>query len=256
MQTLQNKVAIVTGASSGIGRATALLFAGEGARVVLGARRRSELEQVVEEIETLGGEAIAVVGDVQDEEHARALVETAVDHFGGLDIAFNNAGIMGRMVPTSELSREDWDSVLGTNLTGAFLGARQQVPAIMERGGGSLIFTSSFVGHTVGMPGLAAYASSKAGIIGLAKTLAAEHGDKGLRANAILPGGADTPANMVNAPETTSEVRDFVEGLHALRRIASPEEIAHAALYLASDASSFMSGTAMLVDGGLSINRT
>ncbi|MDT8895871.1 SDR family oxidoreductase [Halomonas sp. I1] len=256
MQSLQQKVAIVTGASSGIGRAAARLFASEGARVVLGARRRPELDRVVADIEAAGGEAIAVAGDVQDEAHAKALVDTAVGRFGGLDIAFNNAGTMGRMASTSELSREDWTQVIDTNLTGAFLGARHQVPALLERGGGSLIFTSSFVGYTVGIPGVAAYAASKAGLIGLAKTLAVEHGAQGLRANAILPGGADTPMNMVNAPDATQEVRDFVEGLHALKRIASPEEIARAALYLASDASSFVSGSAMLVDGGLSVSRT
>ncbi|MGQ0333172.1 SDR family oxidoreductase [Halomonas elongata] len=256
MQTLQQKVAIVTGASSGIGRATALLFASEGAKVVLGARRQSELDGVVEEIEALGGEAIAVVGDVREEAHAKALVNAAIGRFGGLDIAFNNAGTIGRMAPTSELTRDDWTQVIETNLTGAFLGARHQVPALLERGGGTLIFTSSFVGYTASIPGLSAYAASKAGLIGLAKTLAVEHGAQGLRANAILPGGADTPANMVNAPDATQEVRDFVEGLHALKRIASPEEIARAVLFLASEASSFVSGSAMLVDGGLSINRT
>ena len=127
---------------------------------------------------------------------------------------------------------------------------------MIERGGGSLIFTSSFVGYTVGMPGMAAYAASKAGQIGLVKVLAAELGAKGIRANAVLPGGTDTPASMTNAPGATPEVLTFVEGLHALKRMATPEEIARSVLYLASDASSFTTGTALLVDGGVSINRT
>lgn len=129
-------------------------------------------------------------------------------------------------------------------------------PAMMKRGGGSIIFTSSFVGYTVGMPNMSAYAASKAGQIGLVKALASELGAKGVRVNAILPGGTDTPANVANAPGAAPGVRTFVEGLHALKRMAAPEEIARTVLYLASDASSFMTGTALLVDGGVSINRT
>ena len=127
---------------------------------------------------------------------------------------------------------------------------------MLERGGGSLIFTSSFVGHTAGMPGMAAYAAAKAGLIGLTKALAAEYGPRGLRVNALLPGGTDTPANTANQPGAGPEVLAFVEGLHALKRMARPEEIAQSALYLASDASSFTTGAALLADGGVSINRT
>jgi len=256
MTALADKVAIVTGASSGIGHATAKLFAREGAKVVLTARRQSELDALVAEIEDAGGEAVAVAGDVKDESLAKALVDTAIDRFGGLDVAFNNAGLVGEMRPVSEITLAQWREVLDTNLTGAFLGAKYQVPAMIERGGGSLIFTSSFVGYTVGMPGMVAYAASKAGLIGLAKGLAAELGVKGIRANAILPGGTDTPASMTNAPGAGPEVLAFVEGLHALKRMAAPDEIARSVLHLASDASSFITGAALLVDGGVSINRT
>ncbi len=189
------KVAIVTGASSGIGRATAKLFAEQGASVVLAARREKELELLAAEISGEGGRAQALAGDVRDEAYAKALVELAIGEFGGLDIAFNNAGIVGSMGPISELSVDDWRDTLDTNLTGAFLGAKYQIPAMIERGGGSLIFTSTFVGHTVGMPGMAAYAASKAGLIGLTQVLAAEYGPKGIRVNALLPGGTDTPAS-------------------------------------------------------------
>ena len=256
MNALENKVAIVTGASSGIGYATAMLFAREGAAVVVSARRQAERDALVARIEKAGGHAIAVRGDVRDETLAKALVDTAIERFSGLDIAFNNAGSTGEMAPTPELSLAGWRDTIDTNLTSAFLGARDQVPALIKRGGGSLLFTSSFVGYTVGMPDMAAYAAAKAGLIGLTQVLAAEWGAKGIRANAILPGGTDTPASITNAPGASKEILAFVEGLHALKRMARPEEIAQSALYLASDASRFVTGTAHLVDGGVSINRT
>lgn len=254
MSSLANKIAIITGASSGIGRAAAKLFAQEGAKVVLCARGKAELDAVAAEISASGGEAVAIAGDVKDEDIARALVETAKNRFGGLDIAFNNAGTTGEMAPVPEISVAGWRHTLDTNLTSAFLGARNQIPAMLERGGGSLIFTSTFVGHTVGFPGLGAYAAGKAGLIGLTQVIAAEFGAKGIRANALMPGGTDTP--MGRSVITTPEIRTFVEGMHALKRLASPEEIARSALYLASDASSFMTGATLLVDGGVSINRT
>jgi NAD(P)-dependent dehydrogenase (short-subunit alcohol dehydrogenase family) len=254
MTKLAGKTALVTGASSGIGEATARLFAREGARVVVTARRAGPLEALVAEIQRDGGEAVAVPGDIRDESLARTLVETAVGRFGGLDIAFNNAGAVGDHAPLPEITLAQWRETIDTNLTSAFLGAKYQVPAMVERGGGSLIFTSTFVGYTAGMPGVAPYAAGKAGLIGLTQALAVEFGPKGIRINALLPGGTDTP--MAQAMIGTPEGRQFVENMHALKRIAMPDEIAKSALYLASDASSFTTGTAMLVDGGVSINRT
>ncbi|MDQ1920360.1 SDR family oxidoreductase [Massilia pseudoviolaceinigra] len=254
MNQLSGKVAIVTGASSGIGYETARLFAREGAKVVVTARRQAELNVLVAEIERSGGEAIAVAGDIREEDTARALVEVAVGSFGGLDIAFNNAGTTGDSVPVADMSAEAWNAILGTNLTSAFLGAKYQIPAMLKRGGGSIIFTSTFVGHTVGFPGMGAYAASKAGLIGLMQVIAVEYGTKGIRANALLPGGTDTP--MGRAVANTPEARAFVEGLYALKRLARPQEIAQSALYLASDASSFTTGSSLIADGGVSINRT
>jgi len=254
MTTLMNKTAIVTGASSGIGYATAKLFAREGARVVVTARRADALERLVREIGEAGGTALAVAGDVREEAFARRLVETATGRFGGLDIAFNNAGTNGEMGPTPGLSLDGWNEALAVNLTAAFLGAKYQIPAMMERGGGSLIFTSTFVGHTAAFPGAASYAASKSGLIGLTQALAVEFGSQGIRVNALLPGGTDTP--MAEAWMPTSDARAFVEGLHALKRLARPDEIARAALFLASDASSFSTGAALLADGGVSVNRT
>ncbi|MDC8756353.1 SDR family oxidoreductase [Janthinobacterium fluminis] len=254
MHLLSNKVAIITGASSGIGYATAKLFAQEGARLVLVARRRAELDALVAELAAADAEAVALVGDVRDEVCAKAAVDTAVERFGGLDIAFNNAGTLGAMGATPGIALDAWRDTLDANLTSAFLGAKYQLPAMLARGRGAIVFTSTFVGYTVGMPNMAAYAASKAGIVGLTQSLAAEFGAAGIRVNAILPGGTDTP--MGRAVADSAEARAFVESLHALKRLATPEEIARSVLYLASDAASFTTGTALLVDGGVSISRT
>ncbi|EKF17741.1 SDR family oxidoreductase [Nitratireductor pacificus] len=252
MFSLTNKVAIVTGASAGIGRATAKLFAAHGARIIVTARGQAGLDSLVAEITDEDGEAIALAGDVRDAAHNKALVDLAEARFGGLDIAFNNAGAVGLMAPLDALEKQDWDLVMETNLGSAFLAAKHQIPAMRRRGQGSLIFTSSFVGYqTAGMPGMTAYAAAKAGLVGLTKALAADLGPEGIRVNALLPGGTDTQM----ATFETDEQRRFVEGLHALKRIARPEEIAQAALYLASEASSFTTGTALLADGGVSINK-
>jgi NAD(P)-dependent dehydrogenase (short-subunit alcohol dehydrogenase family) len=250
---LSGKVAIVTGASSGIGRATAALFAREGASVVIAARRGHVLEQVAAEIAAHDGVAVAVAGDVSDEEHHRALVATAIARFGGLDVAFNNAGTLGAMGATPDVPRSAWAHTLDVNLTAAFLGAKHQVPALLARGGGSLIFTSTFVGYASGFAGLAAYAASKAGVVGLTRALAAEFGAQGIRVNALLPGGTDTPMGRTVA--ATPEALNFVASLHAMKRLATPEEQAQAALFLASHASSFVTGHALFADGGVSIYR-
>jgi NAD(P)-dependent dehydrogenase (short-subunit alcohol dehydrogenase family) len=255
MKSLENKVAIVTGASSGIGMAAAKLFASEGASMIVVARRKNELDALVAHIAAAGGKAIAIAGDVRDEALAQRAVEAAVNHFGGLDIAFNNAGALGEMKPVHELSRSNWQGTLDVNLTSAFLGAKYQIPAMITRGGGSLIFTGTFVGYTAGLPNMAAYAASKAGLIGLTQVIAAEYGAKRIRANAILPGGTDTAMSFTNNPDAPPELLAYIENLHALKRMARPEEIARSALHLASDASSFITGTAMLVDGGVSITR-
>lgn len=253
MGRLDGKVAIITGASSGVGRAAALLFAEEGAKVALCARRGEALAALVGEIEAAGGRAVAHPGDVADPACAEGLVARAVEQFGGLDIAFNNAGVLGAGAPLSELSLEAWRSTLEVNLTAAFLGARAQIPAMRARGGGSIIFTGSFVGRTAALPNMTDYAASKGGLVGLAQALAVELGPEGIRVNALLPGGVDTPMGRSAAP--TPEAMAFVRGLHALKRTAAAEEIARAALFLASAEASFVTGSAMLVDGGVSVSR-
>lgn len=254
MHSLANKVAIVTGASSGIGHAAARLFAAEGAKVVIGARRQKELDELAATIAEAGGHVAVLAGDVRDEGFAQALVALAITEFGGLDVAFNNAGGLGPLAPTEDVALGDWEQALRLNLTSAFLAAKYQVPAMLRRDGGSIVFTSTFVGYTAGMPHMAAYAASKSGLVGLTQALAAELGARKVRVNALLPGGTDTPMGRVVA--NTEEMRDYVRGLHALKRIAEPDEIARSALYLVSDASSFTTGTALLVDGGVSISRS
>lgn len=254
MSILANKTAIVTGASSGIGFEAAKLFAKEGAKVVAVARRGEALERLVDEITAAGGVAVALAGDIKDEQCVRESVALAVSSFGGLDIAFNNAGSMGALGAVTDISLEGWHDTIDTNLTSAFLCARHQIPELLKRPGASLIFTSSFVGHSVGFPGMAAYAASKAGLVGLTRTLAAEYGGQGLRVNVLLPGGTDT--EMGRAAASTPEQKAFVESIHALKRMARPEEIAQSALYLASDASSFVTGTTLFVEGGVTITRT
>jgi NAD(P)-dependent dehydrogenase (short-subunit alcohol dehydrogenase family) len=219
---------------------------------MVAARRQKELDSLVTVIESRGGRACALAGDVCDEAFAKSLVASTVKQFGRLDIAFNNAGTLGALGPLPDMTLSAFNDVIAGNLTSAFLGAKYQLPAMSAQKGGSLIFTSSFVGYRAGMPAMAAYAASKAGLIGLTQALAVEYGAQSIRVNALLPGGTDTPMGqkVANTPESMT----FVRNLHALKRIASPEEIAQSALYLASDMSSFTTGSAMLVDGGVSVN--
>jgi len=254
MGRLADKVAIVTGASAGIGRATAKLFAAEGAQVVVGARRANELADLVKEIEAAGGKAVALAGDVRSEEYNKALVALAVKTYGRLDVAFNNAGVIGEAGPSTDVSEAGWNDAIAINLTGSFLGAKHQIAEMKKHGGGSVIFTSTFVGYSSSFPGMAAYAASKAGLIGLTQTLAAEFGPNNIRVNAVLPGAVET--EMYQAVNDSADKQSFITGLHALKRVGKPEELAKSVLYFASDDSSFVTGTAALIDGGLSITRT
>ncbi|WP_397474102.1 SDR family oxidoreductase [Pusillimonas sp.] len=250
---LESKTIIITGASSGIGAAAARLFASEGANVVLGARRAGELETLAETISQANGKAVFLAGNVRDEGYADALVDLATKEFGGLDGAFNNAGIVGEMQPVPDMTIGNWIDVISVNLTSAFLAAKAQIPAMKARGKGSIVFTSSFVGFSNGgMPGMGAYAASKAGLIGLVQSLASDHAVEGIRVNALLPGGTITPSGGEGNPAAL----EFIASLHPMKRMATPKEIAQAALFLLSDRSSFMTGSPMSVDGGISVRLT
>ncbi|MBU3001095.1 SDR family oxidoreductase [Roseovarius nubinhibens] len=246
---LRNKTILITGASSGIGAAAALLFASEGANVVLGARRGAELDRIAGQITQANGRAVCLAGDVTDETYLGDLVDLAQRQFGGLDGAFNNAGMMGEMGPVSEMDAENWHAVLATNLTSAFFAAKAQIPALAERGGGSIVFTGTFVGvSNGGLPGMAAYATSKAGLLGLVQSLASDHAAQNIRINTVLPGGTKT--GMAGDDPATHE---FIAGLHPMKRMAEPREIAQAALFLLSDRASFVTGAPVAVDGGMAV---
>lgn len=247
---LNGKTIIITGASSGIGAAAAKIFAAEGAKVVLGARRVELLEQITKDISANCGEAVFLAGDVEDSAYAADLVKLAESRFGGLDGAFNNAGVTGDMGPIPDMAESNWHKVIAVNLNSGFYAAKHQIPAMRKRGGGSIVFTSSFVGHTIGLPGMGAYAAAKAGLIGITQVLAAEHGHENIRVNALLPGGTMTPMAGDDA-----DFHEVVRGFHALKRMAEPSEIANAALFLLSDHASFVTGSAMIADGGNSISK-
>jgi NAD(P)-dependent dehydrogenase (short-subunit alcohol dehydrogenase family) len=250
---LKNKSIIVTGASSGIGAAAALLFAAEGANVVLGAPRSAEMETLAEQINQSNGRAVFLSGDAKDENYANALVDLAMKEFGGLDGAFNNAGIVGKMGPVADMRIGNWNDVISVNLTSAFLAAKAQIPILKKRGQGSIVFTSSFVGFSNGgMPGMGAYAASRAGLIGLVQSLASDHAADGVRINALLPGGTITPSGGEGDPAAL----DFIANLHPMKRMANAKEIAQAALFLLSDRSTFVTGSPMIVDGGMSVRLT
>ncbi|MBW8321553.1 MAG: SDR family oxidoreductase [Rhizobium sp.] len=212
--------------------------------MVLNARGIEALDQVVEDVRRAGGKAQAVPGDVALPETHEMLVDAAVSRFGRLDIAVNNAGAVGPIKPIADVTLPEWQDTLAANLTSAFLAARLQIPAMLERGSGALVFVSTFVGTSVGIPGMGAYAASKAGIMGLVKAITADYGSRNIRANALLPGGTDTPMAGDQAQ------KDWAAGLHALKRIAKPEEIAQAALFLAGPMGSFVAGSALYADGG------
>lgn len=241
---LEGKSAVVTGAGQGIGAAIARLFAGEGARLVLADLRSGPAGDMADEITAGGGEAMFVQADVTSDSDCKRMIDTAVDRYGSLDILVNNAGIAGKGTVT-EVTEEFWDRVMAVNLKSIFLASRHAVPHMERAGGGSIVCTASVAGMT-GEMGQVAYNTSKHGVIGLVRCMAYDHAEAGIRVNAVCPGAIDTPL----LSPLTAERLTRLEGLHMMRRLGRPEEIARAVLYLASDESSFTTGAAHVVDGG------
>jgi NAD(P)-dependent dehydrogenase (short-subunit alcohol dehydrogenase family) len=251
MGEFDGKVALVTGAASGIGRASARLFAEAGAQVVVADIDRPGADATAALITAAGGEALAVTVDVADGTSVKAMVDAGIERFGRLDIAHNNAGIMGAGADIIDMDDAVWQRGIDVMLTGVFLCMKHEIPHMIEQGGGVVVNTSSGAG-LIGFPGQANYVAAKHGVIGLTKSAALEYIGRGVRVNAICPGTARS--RMVDEwIDGSAEAEAEVAALHPIGRIAEPEEIARAALWLASDAASFVVGTALPVDGGYTV---
>ncbi len=247
-KTFSGKVALVTGGTSGIGKATAIAFARVGAKVVLSGRREKEGAQVVAEIKKLGGDAAFVRADVAKEADVKAMVDFTVDKYGRLDVAFNNAGVEW-MAPVDQANEAEYRRVFDINVWGVLNSMRHEIPVMLKNGGGAIVNTSSVLGH-VGMGQLSIYIASKHAVEGLTKALALEFAKQNIRINAVAP--AIIATEMVDRfAGKEGEMRDSLASLHPVGRIGVSEEIAAAVLYLCSDDAKFTIGTLLVVDGGL-----
>lgn len=246
MGTIKDKVAIITGASSGIGKATALLFAKEGAKVVVSDIDEKKGKEVVKEIIDKGGESIFIKADSSSAEDNKRLVEKTVEKFGALHIAVNNAGIGGPQANVGDYPIDGWEKVIAINLNGVFYGMRYQIPAMEKSNGGSIINMASILG-SVGFPTSAAYVAAKHGVVGLSKNAALEYATKNIRVNSVGPGFIKTPLVEENLDADTLK---FLETKHAMNRLGEPNEVAELCLWLASDKSSFVTGSYYTIDGG------
>ena len=248
MNEFQDKVAIVTGATSGIGRAAAIAYAREGAKVVVAGRRATEGEETVRLLQAQGGEGIFVKTDVSKAVQVKELVERTLQKFGRLDIAFNNAGIEQVPLPFLEQDEQTFDQVVDINAKGVWLCMKYEIPAMLKTGGGSIVNTASVFG-VLGIPGDEIYIASKHAVIGLTKSAAVEFGKQGIRVNAILPGVVDTDMYKRFAGDKP-EFREQMNAMHPIGRIGKPEEMAEAAIWLSSSKASFVTGHSLMVDGG------
>jgi NAD(P)-dependent dehydrogenase (short-subunit alcohol dehydrogenase family) len=245
---LEGKVGLVTGGTSGIGRETAVLFAKAGAKVVVAGRRAVEGEETIELIRAAGGDGLFVKTDVSKASEVETLVQKAVEKFGRLDIAFNNAGIEGVWSPIVRQSEEDWDRTIAINLKGVWLCLKYEIRQMLMQGGGGAIVNMSSITGLVGAVGVAAYSASKHGVIGLTQTAALENAKTGIRINAVCPGFTETPMSdrVFRAPG----VHKYVLSCHPIGRLGRPKEIAEAVLWMCSDRASFMTGQSLILDGG------
>jgi NAD(P)-dependent dehydrogenase (short-subunit alcohol dehydrogenase family) len=251
---MRGGVALITGASSGIGRATAHAFAAKGAGVVVAARRETELVSLVAEIEAAGGQATAVQRDVSDAHDVERMVAHAVDVYGRLDFAVNNAGIEGKLASITALAEEEWDRVIGINLKGTFLCLQHEVRAMLAGGHGGAIVNIGSINSFLGFATGAAYVTSKHGLIGLTTSVSAEVASQGIRVNLLCPGIIDTPMHQRLRGLIGDDIYDkgVLPRVH-VQRAGQPEEIAQAVVFLCSKESSYITGTTLTPDGGFTL---
>ena len=243
------KVALVTGGASGIGRATAVAFASQGAAVAVADVADKGGAEMAQTIAATGGRAIFAKTDVSQAVEVEALVNKVLETYGRLDYACNNAGIKGTMASTAECSEENWDRTIGVNLKGVWLCMKYEIPQMLKQGGGAIVNMASVAG-LVGFAGLPAYCASKGGIIQLTRTTALEYARDGIRVNSVCPGGIRTPM-LDRIGATSAEMEESIVTMHPMGRVGEPHEIAEAVVWLCSDAASFVTGHQMVVDGGL-----
>lgn len=248
MKTLENKVAIITGAGSGMGKAMALLFAAEGAKVIVADVKAERIDAVVKEIESKGGKALGIVTNISLEDDVKKMIDSAITHFGSLDILVNNAGIMDDFTPAGDTSNELWNKVIGVNLNGPFYSCRLALQYMLKQGKGVIVNVSS-IGGLEGARAGAAYTASKHALIGLTKNIGFMYSTKGIRCNAIAPGGVNTNIMEGASPNKFGYER-MSTGMASNIRMAEPSEIANLALFLASEKSSNINGTTIVADGG------
>jgi NAD(P)-dependent dehydrogenase (short-subunit alcohol dehydrogenase family) len=243
----KNKVAVVTGASSGIGKSVSELYAREGAAVILSDINQELGEKTTEEIRKGGGEAIFVHADVSKPSDCENMVKAAMDKYGRLDFACNNAGIGGDQNPTADYSLESWNKAIAVNLSGVFYCMKYEIPAMLKSGGGSIINMASILGR-VGFAGAVGYVAAKHGVLGLTKTAAIEYAPHGVRVNVVGPGFISTP--LIKELEENPEINNMLISLHPVGRLGKPEEVAELVIWLSSDKASFVTGAYYPVDGG------
>lgn len=249
----KDKVVLVTGAATGIGRAAAIAFAREGGRVAVADYVVEDGQQTVDAIKSAGGEAIFIQADMRDAASVEKMVAATVGHFGALNVAFNNAGIRGSVTNLVDCDEDGWDTVMDTNLKGVWLCMKYEIPEMLKCGGGAIVNTASGMANFAGAK-FAAYATSKHGVQGLTRSAAVDFGPQGIRVNALLPGATDTQqlrATVQHSQQQASVNMDRIP----LRRFSAPEEQAEAAIWLASDKASFVTGASLICDGGASALR-